>query len=190
MGIRCFVAIPLDAALKKEIATSVADLKKASSDVRWVQAESLHATLKFLGDTNEDLLQPLYEKLLPVSASHRPFTLGIRGVGLFPKRGKPRVIWIDIQSYQELAKLQEDVEDALVTIGFDKEERFFSPHLTIGRVKGPRNINTLLQELEALKDKDFGTIEVRSFSLMKSELKPTGAEYTILKEFDLKKEAQ
>ncbi|HXX58859.1 MAG TPA: RNA 2',3'-cyclic phosphodiesterase [Thermodesulfovibrionales bacterium] len=188
MGIRCFIAIPLDAVIRKEISSFIDYLGKSGADVKWVRAENLHITLKFLGDTEEYLLPDIKEKLSNISSLHKPFTVHLSGTGLFPDRRKPRVVWIDFGGGQELSKLQETVEENLASLGYNKEKRRFSPHLTVGRVRSSRNLDSLLRGMEEQRDKDFGNIEVASFLLMKSDLKPGGAEYAAIAEFNLKKE--
>jgi 2'-5' RNA ligase len=188
MGIRCFIAVPLEQSLKEGIAASVADLRKSDADVKWVRVENLHITLRFLGDTEEGFLPVLEDGLSTVASRHGSLMVGLQGIGLFPKKGAPRIVWIDISNCGELAGLQHDIEAALFTMGIEKEDRPFSPHLTIGRVRSPKNAKALFGALQSFGDKDFGTLRIRSFSLMKSELRPAGPEYTTLKEFDLKKE--
>ena len=188
MGIRCFIAVPLEQELKEGIAASVTDLRKSDADVKWVRAENLHITLRFLGETEEGFLPVLQEGFSTVASRHGSLMVGLQGMGLFPKKGAPRVVWIDISNYRELAGLHEDIEGVLFTMGVKKEDRPFSPHLTIGRVRSPKNATALFRALQAFGDRDFGTLRIGSFSLMKSELRPEGPEYTTLKEFDLKKE--
>jgi 2'-5' RNA ligase len=188
MGIRCFIAVPLEQVLKDGIAVTVADLRKSDADVKWVRTENLHITLRFLGDTDEGFLPALQEGLSTIASMHGPLAVSLQGLGLFPGKGAPRVVWIDISNYGELAGLQHDIEETLFTLGVKKEDRPFSPHLTIGRVRSPKNAKALFGALQTFGDRDFGTLHIRSFSLMKSELRPTGPVYTTLKEFDLKKE--
>lgn len=184
MGIRCFIAVPLDKDIKKEIASSTENLKKTGSDVRWVSVENLHITLKFLGDTDEQILPLLKEKLSIIASSSRPFSLTLQGTGVFPDQRRPRVVWIDIKDHEELMRLQEEIEEVATSLGFSREDRPFSPHLTIGRVRSPRNIAALLAALEKLKEKDFGNIDVRSVCLMKSELRSAGAQYETIMELN------
>ncbi|MGD0883533.1 MAG: RNA 2',3'-cyclic phosphodiesterase [Thermodesulfovibrionales bacterium] len=188
MGIRSFIAIPLSVSLKKGIAELLDELKQMNADIKWVPAENVHITVKFLGDVAEDALPAIEEALSKVSASQRSFTVKLSGTGFFPDKRRPRVLWIDIQEYQGLRELQDLVEESLISLGLKKETKNFSPHLTIGRVRTTKNLSSLVEAMETLKGRDFGNIEVRLLSLMKSELKPTGAEYKTLAEFNLKGE--
>lgn len=188
MEIRCFIAINLSDSLKNEIDNSINWLRKGDSDVKWVSSENLHLTLKFLGETSEDLIKSLQEKLSMISAHHVPFEVNLKGIGIFPDKRRPRVIWINILDSDKLIKLQEALDITTVSLGYNKEIRSFSPHLTIGRVRSQKGKDMLLEAIETLKDKDFGNINVNKFSLMRSVLKPTGAQYTTLSEFHLNKE--
>lgn len=187
MGVRCFIAVNLDEALKQEIEKATSGLRAGKYDVRWVPAQNLHITLKFLGDTREDLLHKIEKKLLEVSSSHMAFNAKLYSIGVFPSNRNPRVVWLDIPDADSLIKLQVIIEESMVSLGFIKEIRPFYPHLTIGRIRSLRGRDSLLKAIETLKDCDFGNIEVNKVSLMKSEVKPSGAEYMPLAEFDLKR---
>jgi 2'-5' RNA ligase len=113
--------------------------------------------------------------------------LKFKGVGIFPDRRRPRVIWIDILESEKLIELQKEVEHSLSLIGFKEEDRPFSPHLTIGRARSSAGKDSLLKAIETLKDRDFGNIGVNNVSLMKSDLRPGGAQYTTMAEFNLKR---
>lgn len=184
---RSFIAINLDDSLRSEIDRATVGLRSGKWDVKWVSVANLHITLKFLGEISEDALQGMGETLSSIASQHESFALKLKGVGVFPDKRRPRVIWIDILESEKLIKLQEQVEDNLVTIGFTKEDRRFSPHLTIGRIKSSAGKESLLKAVETLKDKDFGNIGVNKVSLMKSDLKPAGAQYTAIAEFYLKR---
>ncbi len=187
---RCFIAINLDDSLRKEIDKYIGELKAGNRDVRWVPPENLHITLKFLGETPEDSVKEISEKLSSVAAHHKPLRIKLHGVGVFPDRKRPRVIWIDLLDAEGLLKIKEQVEKVIITLGFNEENRSFSPHLTIGRIRELKDRGRLLKDVETLKDKDFGNIDVKKISLMRSDLKPTGAQYTALAEFNLNKEDQ
>jgi len=184
---RSFIAINLDDSLRTEIDSATAELKSGNWDVKWVSPANLHITLKFLGEIPEDALQGIRDTLLSIAPRHESFAFKLKGVGIFPDKKRPRVIWIDLLESEKLIKLQKEVENSLLTIGFNKEDRPFSPHLTIGRVRSSGGKESLLRAVETLKDKDFGNIGVNKVSLMKSELKPGGAQYTTIAEFSLKR---
>lgn len=192
MGLRCFISIELDEPVKKSITEATALLKTGKVDVNWVAEEKLHLTLKFLGDTDEGLISRIKGELVRVSSAHTAFNIKVYGAGVLPDIKRPRVIFIGLDIKVDLAdslkRLQGDIEEAMAGLGFKKEDRLFHPHLTIGRVKSPKGKEQLLKMIETLKDRDFGIIYVKKISLMKSELKQKGAQYTIMDKFDLKNE--
>ena len=185
---RCFIAVNLSASLKREVAAAVKGLAAGNWDVKWVAADNLHITLRFLGTVADDTVERIMELLKTVASGHGSFAVPLRGVGVFPDRRKPRVVWIDIPDSGELTRLQAEVEEACVTIGFTKEDRPFSPHLTLGRIRSmdPKDREPFMRAVETLKDRDFGNIGVNKISLMKSELEPAGARYFIVAEYPLK----
>lgn len=184
---RCFISVNLDETLKGEIHKAIEKLREGKADVKWVPAENLHITLKFLGNADKETVARLEERLSPLAERYESFYMSLRGIGLFPDRRRPRVVWIDLINAGRLADIQKDIEQTALPLGFEREDRPFSPHLTIGRIRSQRGINPLLGAIETLKDKDFGNIEVNAVSLMKSDLKPTGAQYTTLAEFHLRR---
>lgn len=186
MGIRSFISINLTETLKKEINNLLTDLKKHNLDVKWVPVENLHVTLKFLGHIPEETVEKVKERLLKVSSLFEPFRLRFNGIGFFPDRKRPRVIWIDISDSDVLKILQETIEERLKEIGFAREERGFSPHLTIGRIRSLRDRERLIGIVETIKDQEFGIIDVDRVYLMKSDLRPGGAQYSVIAEFPLK----
>lgn len=185
MGIRCFIAIELPPELKSNISFHMQKLISTNADVKWVIPENLHLTLKFLGNTPEEKIADISKRLATIANSYSNFPLYFSGAGAFPNIKSPRVIWFGTKDAKEIIKLQEDIEDGMVGFGFKKEERRFTPHLTLGRVRSFKNKDLLINELATLKDMDFGKIEVAGVALMKSELKPGGAVYQRLAEFTL-----
>ncbi|MFN3396720.1 MAG: RNA 2',3'-cyclic phosphodiesterase [Thermodesulfovibrionales bacterium] len=186
MGIRSFISINLTETLKKEINNLLMDLRKHNLDVKWVPVENLHVTLKFLGHIPEETVEKVKERLLKVTPLFKPFRLRFNGIGFFPDRKRPRVIWIDISDSDVLKILQETIEERLKEIGFAREERGFSPHLTIGRIRSLRERKRLVGIVETIKDREFGIIDVDRVFLMKSDLRPGGAQYSVIAEFPLK----
>ena len=188
MYLRCFVAIGIPEPIKRDIGELIEILKKYNVDVKWVIHENLHLTLKFLGNTQEILLPKIKESLLNIVLSYEPFYIKICTTGVFPNRRYPRVIWVGVEDSGILTKLKKDIEDAMVLLGYQKEDRGFNPHLTLGRVRSQKGVTNLVNELDNFKDRDFGSINVESIKLMKSELKPKGAEYSCLDEIPLGQE--
>jgi 2'-5' RNA ligase len=180
MDLRCFISIELPEALKGEIASLTEDLRDAGADARWIKAENLHLTLKFLGNIPEETLPGIEESLKKAVRTHMRFKLRFSGAGVFPGRKRPRVVWIGIQDSDRLVGLQQDVESSMAELGFEAEGRPYSPHLTLGRLKSPRRRDVLLEELDVLSEEEFGEVEVTEVALMRSTLRPTGAEYSRL----------
>jgi len=185
MGLRCFIAIELPEELKRNIYVHVERLKASGADVKWVPLENLHLTLKFLGDTPEEQLNNINEKLVFLAKAHARFYLQVAQAGVFPNLKHPRVIWIGMRDSEEVIRLQQDIDEAMAELGFERDDKQFTPHLTIGRVKSLKNQDALTQELATLKTVDFGKIEVNNITLMKSILKPSGAEHLKLREISL-----
>jgi RNA 2',3'-cyclic 3'-phosphodiesterase len=185
MYLRCFIAVDIPVQIKSDMGDLIAVFKKYNADVKWAVHENLHLTLKFLGKTSEDLLPKIAELLSEVVLSYKPFCIKIYGAGVFPHRKYPRVIWVGIEDSGLLKKLQEDVENAMTSMGFKKEEREFRPHLTLGRVRSQKEMANIIHELDALQTRDFGSADINSIKLMQSELRPTGARYSCLQEIPL-----
>ena len=185
MYLRCFIAVDIPVQIKSDMGDLIAVFKKYNADVKWAVHENLHLTLKFLGKTSEDLLPKIAELLSKVVLSYKPFCIKIYGVGVFPNTKYPRVIWVGIEDSSLLKKLQEDVENAMTSMGFEKEEREFRPHLTLGRVRSQREMANIIHELDALQTRDFGSADINSIKLMQSDLRPTGAQYSCLQEIPL-----
>ncbi len=189
--IRAFIAVPLPRSLLDQLTAlqqQLADQVPARS-VRWVRVESVHLTLKFLGDTLTEKL-PGIEQALAAMARHAPTaTFTVEGVGCFPNPRRPRVVWVGVKDPSGwLEVLQDAVEEAMTHFGYEREKRSFKPHLTIGRVNRRTSRTDAAQVGEAVVNTPvglLGEIPVDSFDLIRSVLKPTGAEYTTLKEFRL-----
>lgn len=168
--------------IKKEIGELIDILKKHNIDIKWVTTENLHITLKFLGNTPENLLSEIKESLSNVVSFYKPFYIKINTTGVFPNKKYPRVIWVGINDSEILNKLKMDIEKSMALLGFPKEDKEFNPHITIGRVRSQKGILNLINELDNFKEKNFGGTNIKSIKLMKSELKPKGAEYSCIYE--------
>ena len=182
MDLRCFIAIEIPDTVKKEIGEAADMLRKYDADIKWVNAQNLHITLKFLGNTPEEAVPEISESLLSAVSPFRPFYIKISGTGVFPSRKSPRVIWIGVENGESLPRLAADIDRSLSLLGYKKEEREFRPHLTLGRVRSRKGMVSIVNELDSLKEKEFGIFTIDRIKLMRSELKPKGPEYTCLRE--------
>jgi 2'-5' RNA ligase len=182
---RLFVAVNLPPDVRERLGAVQDRLRRAQADVSWVRVENLHITLKFLGETEEKRLDRIRDVLAEVGRACAPFSLQVTGVGSFGGR-VPRVVWAGVSEGADcLTRLAGQVESGLARVGFAKEKRSFSAHLTLGRVRSPRNTEALLTALHEFSAEKFGTLVATEFQLMQSELRPTGSVYTMLERFPL-----
>jgi 2'-5' RNA ligase len=185
--VRSFIAIELPDEVKRALTRISDDLRKCGAEVSWVRPGSMHLTLKFLGPTPRVKLPEIRSSMETVFAAVAPFELRLKDVGCFPNLRKPRVIWVGCSDPQHMTvPLVGHIEDALGAIGFPKEDRSFSPHLTLGRVRGLRNSEELIDALRQKKSFDGPKFRVDHAVLFESILHPTGARYNPLARFALK----
>ncbi|UCE40023.1 MAG: RNA 2',3'-cyclic phosphodiesterase [Candidatus Aminicenantes bacterium] len=183
---RTFVAIELDDRIKNTLSALIQKLDLGGKNVRWVKPQGMHLTLKFFGEVSEDRTAEIKSVLESIAKDYSRFSLSLKGTGTFPQGAQiPRVIWIGIEKNEALQEIQARVENEFHKIRFPKEKRKYHPHLTLGRVKGPQNLETIMETLAIHKEIEFGKMTVNKMTLFKSTLKPSGAEYTILSEFFL-----
>jgi len=184
--IRTFVAIELDDALKAALGRIQGQLKKGgmSHVARWVSLDSIHLTLKFLGDVSPDRVEEIERAIQRACIPCAPFSVSLSDIGCFPHFRRPRVIWVGLDGDVEtLAQLQRSVESELVGVGFEAEGRRFQPHLTLARIKRnarPHECARLGEFISTAKIVKSVSMVVREVSLMRSELHPSGAVYTCL----------
>jgi RNA 2',3'-cyclic 3'-phosphodiesterase len=190
--LRVFIAIELPVFIQNAIQQQTASLHHAldSSLVRWVPAHNIHLTLKFLGDVSPTNIELVTQMLQHEADQQTPFDIQISGIGSFPTPRRPRVIWIGLHAPAVLESLQRSIDSAAARLGYSPEERPFSPHLTIGRVR--QNLpSTDLQKIRIALDGtqigDLGSAKVDSVNLFKSDLQPGGSVYTRLFSAPLKK---
>jgi 2'-5' RNA ligase len=182
---RLFVAMNLPSEIRDRMAAVQDRLRRAQADVSWVRAENIHVTLKFLGETEPKRLQRVRPALAEVARAGASFSMQVSGVGSFGGR-IPRVVWVAVGDGAEtLTQLAASIEVALGRVGFPKERRGFTAHLTVGRVRSPRNTEALVAALQEFHAEKFGTFSATEFELMQSELHPSGSVYTVLEKFPL-----
>ena len=183
--IRAFVAILLGDAVREAVAAMVERLRPLGPPVAWVPAANLHLTLQFLGDQPEERLAAAEGALRDAAATSAPIEVALHGIGAFPGLERPRILWVGLaQGALEVRALQARVAEALSREGFPREDRAWHPHLTIGRVYDERRWRRetgppLRQALAQAATTRFGTLRIAELALMRSELSPRGARYTI-----------
>jgi len=184
--IRSFLAIELPKPILRKIEEVQGDLRSIHADVRWVNPEKIHLTLKFFGNIEESRIDPIFKSIEEPIQNIPPFSLKVRGVGAFPHLKNPRVIWMGLVDEREiLTSFQKQIEIQLEKIGFQPEDRPFHPHLTLGRMKSSRGKEELVGRMERHKEEEFGDLKVERVVLFKSDLKPSGPIYSSLKEMKL-----
>jgi 2'-5' RNA ligase len=185
---RLFLAIPIDKQILDALAGATDKLRESRAPVRWVRPEGMHLTLKFLGDTDSDRVEPLVQAITAICRGIKPFPLSVTGVGAYPNLRRPRVLWAGVvENSGTLERLWDGTEKAAERLGWEREKRRFSPHITIGRVKGNINIARLTNTMDGIKDAHWGEQEVGEMVLYSSELKPGGAVYEKVHVFQLGK---
>jgi 2'-5' RNA ligase len=181
--IRAFIAINLSPEIRHSLDEVSNKLKERlpGVPVRWVPVENIHLTIKFLGDVSVSNLEML-QKLLRVEASqHSPFEFSVGNMGAFPSISRPRVIWVGVEAPDELHTLQHGIEMETARLGYAREKRSYSPHLTLGRVSRNADSADTRRIREVLKNCTVGFLgaaRVQEVHLYRSELKPAGAIYT------------
>lgn len=186
---RCFIAVELTNGARQEVAALQADLCRTSADVKWVEPENLHLTLKFLGEVAEDQLPALKGVLQQTTLHLSPFTLTLEGVGAFPRPQHPRVIWVGIKEGSEaLTALAGAVEEACGTfvLSPSKGEWSFSPHLTIGRVHSGEHLSELVKKLKEVSFQASVPATIDRLILFQSILSRNSPTYTPLESFLLR----
>ena len=175
---RLFLAIPIDKQILEALTGAVDRLRETRASVRWVRPEGTHLTMKFLGDTDQELIDPLVESLTRVCSSIMPFPMAVTGAGAYPNLRKPRVLWAGVvENSGTLERLWTGVEREAEKLGWEREKRRFSPHVTFGRVKGNMNLARLSKAMEEIKDEHWGDQEVGEMVLYRSHLEKGGARY-------------
>ncbi len=183
MKIRCFIAVKVPDIICRNIYNLQQQLMESSVNVRWVHPQNFHLTLRFLGNIDDEQKQEIIEAL-KILENFKPFALNFAGVGGFPHEGKLRVIWVGVgRGHNELISIHRAIEDALKIINFPEDKKPFHPHLTIGRVKDPKNTRPLRLAMENQRHFSTPDFSISSATLFKSQLTPSGPVYTTLDEF-------
>jgi len=191
---RIFIAIDIDEPIRQRIARFLEGVRGFAPDVRWVKPESFHVTLKFVGEQSAEQVEQIKRALAGVRGV--PTTIGFGGAGFFPNPKAARVFWVGMQADENLAALAGKVDQATAALGIPREQRAFSPHLTLARGGSGASqrkpcgqadaiFRRLQEKLAGLPPPGFGTMTAREFFLYESKLSPAGARYTKLQAFPL-----
>lgn len=185
--LRTFVAVEVDQGTRKRFGVLQERLKEAGGDVKWVEVENIHITLKFLGYIDDINLPVVNDIIKEAVAGIDPFCIRFKGVGAFPKPERPRVLTVTIQDASgSLSRINSRLEEEFSKkLGIEKENRRYSPHLTLGRVKSMKNVDPLMRLMAEHSTDDFGEEWIESVVLMQSQLSPKGPTYLRLENFYL-----
>lgn len=184
--IRLFIAAPIPDEFRKNFFNLSSKLKEFGGKVKWVEEENYHLTLKFLGSTDEEKIDRVIEAVTAAVVDCPSCRLVFKGLGAFPNLKRPRVFWAGVaRGGEELARIASNLEDVLEPLGFKREKRKFSAHLTLGRVRSPKGIKKLTGEISKLKDYDGGGFDLKEIHLIRSDLSRHGPTYTVVKRFPL-----
>lgn len=176
---RAFIAIDLPETVRRSLAEAQEALNLHGASIKWVRPENIHLTLKFLGDTDTAQTARIVGAMTSAAKDCPGLSLMAKDIGVFPDLKRARVIWAGVKGQLEiLINLQRNLEDYLAELGFAKERRNFSAHLTLGRVKGKIAPTRLKAAIEGFKGFESEPFKVDRIVLFKSELRPSGAVYT------------
>lgn len=182
--LRAFIAIEIPEEIKKQITSQMAGLRQIlGRSVRWVNPEKIHLTLKFLGDISPANIDFLSNALKTELRQFLPFELSADNLGAFPSLRRPRIIWIGLSTPADLTRLHHQLETVTARLGYTSDNKPFSPHLTIGRIReqlSSDETQTLRSALENSRVGPLGKFGVQSVHIFQSELKPGGPVYTCL----------
>ena len=179
--IRAFVAIELPCRVIASIAEIQDRLKKHGFNIRWVRPGNIHLTLKFLGNIESGTVEKIGDAVSRAVNDSEPLSLEVAGLGVFPNMHRPRVVWVGISGDTGgLQVLQKKVDSRLLSVGFPEEARLYKGHLTLGRVKGALPMKRFQLAFDRCRDFYGGAFLAHELILFKSDLKPTGSEYTKL----------
>ena len=183
---RAFIGIALPDDVRRAAHHLQQDLAESGADVKWVAPANLHVTLKFLGEITEEQRTRMEDRLARVAHQEEPFEAGLDRVGAVPSMTAPRVIWVGVgQGRESVVRLAEAIERESSALSFPREERSFAAHVTLGRVRSPRNRQALVERLRGAAWQPPGPWRVTSVTFYQSILESSGPTYTILADVPL-----
>jgi RNA 2',3'-cyclic 3'-phosphodiesterase len=180
--LRTFIAVDPGKDLRSRCVAMQETLSRAGADVKWVEQENLHVTLLFLGEVDDRTVPAVCRTVALIAGRHEGFKLAVETVGCFPNPRRPRVVWAGVGSgTQELVALHDALEPPLQELGcYRREERRYTPHITLGRVRGEQATEGLATALARKASWQAGTVDVRELLILSSELRNDGPIYVVL----------
>ena len=179
--IRTFIAVDLDKAVRNRTIALQETLMRTGTEVKWVEPVNLHVSLLFLGEVEDREVVDVCRVVEEVAKEHPSFLMSVETAGCFPNPRRPRVLWVGVgEGTQPLCAIHDALEIPLLELGYRREERKYSPHITLGRVKSDRPMEKLVSALAQHAGWKGGEIQVRELLVMGSKLTPQGPEYTVL----------
>jgi 2'-5' RNA ligase len=180
--LRTFIAVGIDKAIRDRIVVLQEALARTGADVKWVEPDNIHVTLLFLGEVEDRTVPAVCRVVAEVSAGLAPFEIAVEGAGCFPSARRPKTLWVGVgDGRQELVALHDALEPPLLDLGcYRREDRAYTPHLTLGRVKGEAGGAELATALARRSGWQGGHVKVREVLVMSSELRAEGPTYTVL----------
>lgn len=183
---RIFIAVKVEPGLELLKAFNDLKIKLSGESIKWTDIGNTHLTISFLGDTGEKRISLLTEMLAEKCSDIRRFEFTMEGMGVFRNFRDPKVIWVGVKKSGSLNQLNKIITEGLIEKGFSVEERDFSPHLTLGRIRFVKNADAVKRALERYRDTEFQNIKVDEVILFESILMQTGAVYKTLMKFSLR----
>lgn len=187
MKFRAFIAVEVEG--NQQVRELAESLRRTKAPLKMVSLDNIHLTLKFLGDIEEETVPDIEKILVSAAQGVRQFELELHGVGVFPNLGHINVVWIGVYGADALKGVAEYIDEKLVEFGFEKEARGFTPHMTIARVKGGRNLDRLQMLVKENASTDFGKQRIEKLYLKKSVLTPKGPIYSTVSEVGFEQSA-
>jgi len=177
--IRTFIGLELDEGIREELGAEIETLRMNCPKINWVRPPNLHVTLKFLGALSADELPETFEAVKSAAAEAEPFSLEIERLGAFPALARARIVWAGCGvGSRETTLLARELEASFEVLGYPPEKKAFTPHVTIGRVRHPRDADGLEELVADTQNTSYGIADIEVVTLFMSDLKRGGAEYT------------
>jgi 2'-5' RNA ligase len=180
--IRTFIAVDLDPAIRQRTVALQESLARSAAEVKWVEPENLHVTLLFLGEVEDRQVHEVCRAVTACCAEQEAFTLTVGGVGAFPNLRRPRTLWVGLGlGTQQMVSLHDALEEVLLDLGcYRREERGYTPHVTLGRLRSDRVDDDLIRALTKNAAWQAGEMQVAEVQVMSSQMSPKGPLYTAM----------